>query len=188
MPAPFLAATGHVVPIASSPAPSSLLQEEVATDTFSVYLLVFFTSRSRHSSALPWCVCINYSCLLSLMFLARCSWQTNKTDGIQWRQSEMERSDFPVIFTPFTLFQLYWLCRAISWKILVWDQNQDARTYISGQKVKQWSTINLLCCFRATLIQAAASASDVFFTLKELRSLGILSALFTLKHEESMNI
>lgn len=199
LPAPFLsptpAATGCVVPIAPSPAPFSLLQEEVTVDTFSVQPLmnagkstVFFTSRSRHSSALPWHVCINYLCLSSLTFLAQCSWQTNKTDGIQWRQSEMERSDFPVTFTPSTLFQHYWVCRAISWKILVWDQNQEAHAYISGQKVKQWSTINVLCCFRAMLIQAPASDSDIFFTLKELKNLGILSALFTLKHEESMNI
>lgn len=50
------------------------------------------------------------------------------------------------------------------------------------------STINLSCCFTATLIQAVTSASDIFFTLQELKTLGILSALFTLKHEESMNI
>lgn len=123
LPAPFLsptpAATGCVVPIAPSPAPFSLLQEEVTVDTFSVHPLmnagkstVFFTSRSRHSSALPWQVCINYLCLPSLTFLAQCSWQTNKTDGIQWRQSEMERSDFPVIFTPSTLFQHYWVTQS----------------------------------------------------------------------------
>lgn len=73
--------------------------------------------------------------------------------------------------------------------MLVWDQKQGcAGVYISGQKLYHLSTINLPCCFTETLIQAVTSASDIFFTLQELKPLGILSALFTLKHEESMNI
>lgn len=78
--------------------------------------------------------------------------------------------------------------KARAWRILLWEQNQSsAGMYISGQELL-YSTINPPCCFTATLIQAVTSASDIFFTLQELKTLGILSALFTLKHEESMNI
>lgn len=89
----------------------------------------------------------------------------------------------------YTYFNFIYLGKARSWRILVWDQNQRrADMYISGQKLYHLSTINLPCSFRAVLIQAVTSASDIFFTLQELKPLGILSALFTLKHEESMNI
>lgn len=89
----------------------------------------------------------------------------------------------------YTSFNFIYLGKACSWSILVWGQNQRcAGMYISGQKLYHLSTINLPCCFRETLIQAVTSASDIFFTLQELKTLGILSALFTLKHKESMNI
>lgn len=101
---------------------------------------LYFQKQENCLHQLQWCLaqaCV-YKLLAHHLFWLRYFLQTNKTDRIQWGQSEMQRSGFPLIFTHFTLFffNCIYLGRVSSWIILVWDQNQRcADMDISVQKL-----------------------------------------------------
>lgn len=200
---PSLAASSHIVPIVPkhcSSMPGGASNRHVLclspNEQWKEYSSLYFQKQEYCLHQAQWCLAqaCEYKLLAHHLFWLRYSVQTNKTDRIQWGQSEMQRSGFPLIFTHFTRFflQLY-LLRQI-WLLnntgLGSESEMCRHRHLCPEVTALYhlSTANLPCCFKATLIQPVTSASDIVFTLQELKTLGILSALFTLKHEKSMNI